>query len=498
MAERFVLETLFKASGNLVRQLTTNSRAMQGFARTSNRAMQLVRRGSIQAGKGIDRLGNRYTSLVTGVGAAKAGQFLFKLEDQMDSLGRQSDRSTEKMDMLKRKIFEVAQAPDIRLDPAALIEGVDKIVNKTGDLDFATDNLRTLALAIKASTSRGQDIGALVTEFLKLDINEEVGILRALDTLTLQGKAGAFTLQNLATQGERAVSAFAGLGFKGPDAVRELGALLQVARIGTGGPEQAVTAFEAVLRSIRNNAEKLQATEGITIFEPGSLEKFRPIREILLDIFTKAQGRPTLLGKVFDSEALRGVNTLIVDFNRNGTLKTLDDFFKIQGDGATLMRDSARAAKTASSAYESVATTIKSLADETLTGPMREVADFVNSQSEASKITAVKTGAVVGGGLITAAALQKLPFRTAPGLLAAGGLLSSGAGRVEGGDNRSLFQRITGRFSGGGAASTTNAPEAKLVIEIKDGQRDRVVVKNLQSKGFGSIDITNGPNVVVP
>ncbi len=393
--------------GNLQRRAAKYTQALGSFSQRGQRYLAGLRRSAKALGGGLDRLGNRYTALITGAAGIGTVKFLVGLEQRFVRLGIQAKKSGEEINALKRRIFEVSQAPDVRIDPGQLTSAIETIVEKTGDFDFATDNMRNLALAIQAAGARGQDIGALVSEFKKLGIEGERGVLMALDTLVSQGKAGAFTLQHLAAQGERAVSAFGAMGYQGQEAVQAMGALLQVSRMGTGSAEQAATAYENLLKTIVSKGKELHKVDGITIFDEEQLAKgveaFRPMPEILKDILTMAEGRATVLEKVFGSEASRSISALATEFKRTGGFEQLDKFMQIQGDGARLMEDSARAAKTSGAALQSLYTAWQKFADANLTKPIQNLADVLNSLDPEQMDKIFKTlgyGAAALGGAI--------------------------------------------------------------------------------------------------
>jgi hypothetical protein len=73
------------------------------------------------------------------------------LSAKMERLGTQANVSSEKMAELKKTIFETANAPDIKVDPQAIIGAIDQIIERTGDMKFVEGNIRTIGLAIQAT-----------------------------------------------------------------------------------------------------------------------------------------------------------------------------------------------------------------------------------------------------------------------------------------------------------------------------------------------------------
>ncbi|SDH88547.1 phage tail tape measure protein, partial [Roseospirillum parvum] len=296
--------------GDLVRQSAAIGRQWSGLSRGVVNQAGVMRRAVGGLGRGLDALGNRWSALAAGAAGAGTVTGVVRLDARLTRLGTQAQITGQQVDALRDQIFEVAQMSDVRVDPSQLLDAVEAIVEKTGDVSFATSNLRGLGLAIQASGARGRDIGALVSEFKKLGLTLSDQVIANLDTLVRQGKEGAFTVENLATMGERAVSAFSALGYSGDEAVQGMGALLQVARMGTGSAEQATTAFEGMLRTIVAKGKDLQRA-GISVFDPEKLkqgvEEFRPMPEIVADIIRKAEGRASVLQPLFGDEGYRAI-----------------------------------------------------------------------------------------------------------------------------------------------------------------------------------------------
>ncbi|TAN73186.1 MAG: hypothetical protein EPN20_03350, partial [Magnetospirillum sp.] len=280
--------------GNAAQKVDELEKGFGQLATRGEKHMSALGRSMSLAGQGIDRLGNRYTAILSGAAGAGAVHQVAGLDERFTRLGVNADQSRDAMDRLKKSIFEVARQKNISVDSSQIMAAVEQIVEKTGDLKYAEDNLTTLGYVISATGANGEHVGALVSEFKKLGIEGREGVLMAMDTLVTQGKAGAFTLQNLSSQGEKAVSSFASMGYRGQGAVQAMGALLQVARMGTGSAEQATTAYENLLSTISKKSKEIEA-KGVKIFDPEAakqgLEVFRPMPDILKDIITATKGK---------------------------------------------------------------------------------------------------------------------------------------------------------------------------------------------------------------
>lgn len=443
--------------GNLERQSRRYEGAMRTMANNGQRHMTRLQRVTGGVGRQLDRVGNRWMALATGAAGFGTVRNLVNLEERFTRLGIQSQKSAEEMEELRRQIFETAREPDIRVDPSQITGAIEAIVEKTGDLEFARENIRNIAMAISATGAEGGNIGEILAEFQKMDIRGMDAVLQSIDTLNEQGKAGAFTLQNLASLGPRVVTAYTALGRQGPEAIREMGAALQVIRQGTGSSEQAATAFEALLRTFQDaeKAKELARKSGVQIFDPEELargrEILRPINELIVEIVEASEGRTSRLSEIFDAEAMRAFNAALGEYNRTGTVESMDRFFQVQGDGTTTMGDSARAADTAAGSIRNLSSAWQDFADTNLSEYIQDAADALNSLDQETVDRWLKIAGITAGGVAGLYALRSL------GRLGAD--LGRGAGALR---NRST----SGGISGGLGAASSMAPVPVFVTNL--------------------------------
>ncbi len=430
---------LVDLAGNLQRKAGQYNNSLDRMGKSGSRSINMISRSLSKMSTGLDRLGNRYTALLTGAAGVGSVKMVMGLEDRFTRLGIQANKSAGEINALKKEIYDAAMAPDVKLDPGKITSAIEEIVEKTGDLEFAEKNIRNIGLAISATGANGQSIGGIMAEFQKMGIIDPKQILEAMDILNVQGKEGAFTLQNLAALGPRVVTSYTSMGRGGVQAIREMGAALQVIRQGTGSSEMAATAFEALMRTL-GDAQKVGMLKkgGVKIFDAEALkdgkEILRPINEIMVDIIKKTGGKKTIMSKIFDAEAIRAFNSAASEFQRTGSLDSIDKFMSVQGDGTTTVQDSARAASTASAAMQNLYTAWKKFADNKLTEPIQKFADILNNldPDKLERILKIGTGAAIGmGGLIVGNKVLRAGrgmfnfFRGRKGLGSSGGGLGS-------------------------------------------------------------------------
>ena len=353
---------------------------------------------------------------IAGGGFAAGGvlRHIIATEERLERLGIQSGRSTKDMQQLYEEIKRVASLPEIRLDPRQILAAVEAIVEKTGDLDFAHDNLELIAQAIQGAGSTGDALGRLAAELGKLGVTDTADVAEALNLITAQGKSGAFTLGNMAAQGERLFSAFARLDYRGAGAVRQLGAISQMARQSTGSSEQAATAVEALLRTL-SDAQKIdQIWSDLGVNVRDATGAFRPLDRVLKEIVAATGGDVAQLSEIFDAEAIRAMSGLATPKGR----ADYERFLSIEAPADMLAQDAARIAATSGAKVQETKTDVEGWLQDNLTGHVGEVV---------TALTAFKDELLLGAGILAGS------WYAFKGLRAAGRLFWRLAGRGAGG-----------------------------------------------------------------
>ena len=470
-----------------------------GIIGGANRNLGKLGRTGRAVGNMLDGIGNRYTAIFSGAVGYGTLASIVGWELRFVRMGIAAGKSAEEINQLKHHLFDVARAGDIRIDPGELTGAIEEILEKTGDLKFAEANIRNIGLAIQATGAAGKDIGGIMSEFQKMGITDKGQVLEAIDILTVQGKEGAFTLQNLAQLGSRVVTAYTAMGRTGVPAIREMGAALQMIRQGTGSSEMAATAFEALLRTLGDGAKvkKLQKL-GIQVFDPEELKKgkevLRPINELMADIVKRTGGKKTILSEIFDAEAIRAFNSAATEFKRTGAIESLEKFYKVQADGSTVTKDSARAAKTFSASWQSLKTSWERFADINLAGPVEKLASALDKlkPETVDKILKGATGAAlaIGGLVIAYKAVQGVQaVRGMFGGKGAGGvggpLASGGKGPIP------VFVVNNGGMPGGGAPGVPGTGKAGFaanrLLHVAAAGTAGYAVGTLINEGIGGV-----------
>lgn len=422
--------------GDAAEKTAAIGKAFERMGARSQRALGIAQRASAAAGAGIDRLANRWTGLVAGAAGIGAAKMVGQLDTRLTRLGIQANKASGEIDALKGEIFAAAQMPDIRVDPNELIAAVEKIVEKTGDLELARSNIRNIGIAMQATGSDGVSMGATVADLMeKFRVKTPEDMIRVLDLLTNQGKAGAFTLADMSRNMERLSSAYAVTGRTGEGAVREMGALVQMIRKGTGSSEQATTAMEAYLRTLKDaDKVKLLKARGIRVVDPDDPTRLRSAVEIMKDIVEKFGGnqkKMQSLSTIFDAEAMRAFSAAIIEFQQTGRFDGLEAFYKAASDGKTILADARRGATSFGGAMTYLRSVWTTFADDKLVDPIRAFADAIDGidPKNIERVLNAATGTAIAlGGII---AIRKI-FTIGGGIVGGARNILTGPGTAAG------------------------------------------------------------------
>ncbi len=411
MSDKLKYALILDLKGNFARMTASAQKAMNRFAQTGEAGLKRMAKAMPAVGGALDKLGNRYTALISGGTMYAAVKSAAAMETRLARLGITADKSNEEMRKLNEEIYKIAQNRSINVSADSIISGMEQIVAKTGDFDAAVENIKNLGIVISATGTSGEDAGAMIANLIeKFDLKTSDEILKAFDMLAIQGSKGAFELKDLATQGNRVMSAYAGIGRTGKAATAEIGALMQMIMKGKGSPEQAATALEAYMRALNNVQTRTRLkNSGINLFEANDPKKMRSAVEIMKDVIAKANGDISKIGRVFtDSEAMTAFSQAALEYKNTQSFASFDDFLNVEADGQYLTQASERMAATFESAVVSLKMAVERFSNAALAEPIKDLADALNQIDPEKLQSVLKTAAIGIGAVGTMVAGKKL------------------------------------------------------------------------------------------
>lgn len=404
MANRLTTEILINLAGNLTAKARQYGANMSEFARTNQRAMSVVKATTAAAGRGLDALGNRYTTMIAGFAGGAMLKDFAATDRRITRMGLAAEKTRKEM----AGMFSGMQdsAIKFRVDDSEVVSAIEKVGTVTGDINFGYKIRDVISPTIAASGADGESIGALFAQFQKFGVNNEKDSLKAADTLNQLGKEGAFELKDIAERGVKAFSMYAAAGATGVKAIKDVGVALETAVDATGDTTTGSTAVENLIRDLQlPKVVKELRRNGINVF--GKDGKIQSLPLLMQQIAQKSgnKGAETqnarLLGAGFNQDSI----LLLSSVTSGKGAENLKRYNGVVADGQGILKDAAYAAQDFTSAMSALSTTGKKFANGNLARPVQELADAINSVDQKTVQNWLETGkkiAIAVGGVIAA------------------------------------------------------------------------------------------------
>lgn len=284
-----------------------------------NRQQERTRR--IQAGLGqMQRTGVKTAAV--GAGAAYVGQAALRRGASVLGPGVGFEAVLRDMAITGdlSRTEESALGQQIRIDAEKFGQFTDQIssglsvlvangITQAKDLQYYS---AILAKSSVATNSEMSDLGNLIIS-LRKNLNVAVtDIAPSLDSLAYAGKEGSFEIKDMAKWLPQLSPMMAALGSTGRDAVAELGAALQIARLGAGTSDEAAN-------NLKNFLSKITAPDTIKHFDDAGIDLKARLTELAAKGISPLQGSLQLI-----SEYMKTKGT--------GALKQFDAAMKLSND----------------------------------------------------------------------------------------------------------------------------------------------------------------------
>ncbi|MCW8334266.1 phage tail tape measure protein [Vibrio paucivorans] len=398
MAQKLETDIVLNLAGNLAAKARQYGNSMGEFAKKNQKAMTLVKTSTAAAGRGIDALGNRYVGLVATFVTGATVRNVAAFDAQMVRIGTNAKLSSDQVDVLTQSIEDFSTQADIRIDTTTLATGVDTLLGKTGDLEFVMDNLENMGVFMQAFGADAESTGALFAQFREKGIRDSEAVMKTIDELYGQFAIGSVSVKDLAGISEQL---FATYQAKGPEAITQMSALVQLFAKAKGNANESLTSIQAVFATFSDKKKvEFLDKQGIAVFKEGTKELREPV-ELLLEVLDAAKNDPLKLGDVFDQTSLQGLSSIYSQENKDLLLQMTSGTGEL---GAT-QEAAAKNASTLNSAMTSLNNSFNKFANQRLAEPIQELADAINSVDDETIQNWLKWGETalwVVGGLVAA------------------------------------------------------------------------------------------------
>lgn len=359
MANVARVEATITAQNKLRPGLAAASRDLERFRHTQTRASAAI--GSAMARMAATAAaGFGGFSAINGV--KEATKRFAEVDRAMARTGITGDATVDQTRRGTEELRNLARDTATLFDPAQ--KGLDAITASGREFTDAMKMMPAVMRTAQASGSGVEEIANSSTALLDhMKISIE-GLAEAQDTLAMGGKLGKFELKDMARYLPSMLPAYKAIGKTGQEGLRNLVAMLQVIRGGTGTAEEAAASAQNIFSKMESD-ETVKNFKEMGVDLPKAMAKARKEGKDLTDVFIELsnkalKGDLSKVPQLFkDMEVQRGMRPLLAGMQKmlemreqlKGSKGTIDkDFLRISADTqATLDRFSEAADRAKSS-----------------------------------------------------------------------------------------------------------------------------------------------------
>lgn len=398
----------------------------------------------------VNKIDGVFSGMKTKLGAigvslslGAASNEIIDLDARLTRMGMTADASAEQVNRLKQKIFEAAQDPNIKIDPSKIVDALDVVMTKTGNLEYVEANIKNIAVALQASGAAGEEMGDVFSEFQKKGF-AAAEISKLMDDLVKQGDQGEYTFQKFAKTGKAVLSSYSTIGNTVED-VKKLNAVMQVLTAGTPSEDVAATALNSIISEL-SDPKKQEQLGIIGVRVRDTAGNFRDLADIMQDILAVAEkeGNIDFLVDVFGVTSMSAVRA----FRQYGeNYKKLTE--ELGDSTGALEKKSAVMSRTMKANLQNLQTTFLKFADTNLAKPLERLNDLLSYLAEKpERLEKVFNTIKYGLGAIVAV----------KGLAKISGFIGSISGGIRTLTGGSMQAALGGALPGNGAGAASGLP----------------------------------------
>ncbi len=381
--------------------------------------------------RGVGAIGRlAYSALSTGAGmiggAARESLETQNIANRVSINARMSGQAGADPTQLRKEFERTAMATPGQ-SAADIGRATQAYVDLTGDLTTARSSMQTFATVASATGAAVEDVATAAASLgSKFDVKKVEDMQKVFATLVFQGKGGAMTMKDLASQFQKLASAANAFDIgKGPEAVAKLGGLVQIARTGTRSPQQAGTAVENIFTGLTGHQKQLKAA-GVDLYDKKGGK--RDINEVLAETIAKVGGsdmgaKSAGLLKIFGKQGSRAVNPLMAtaieashgmsgqqaqQAATSAVLAALNQAAQASSNYAEVEQDAAQAQRSVSVQLVAAWETLKAVAGDRLAPALAELVGRLASDGKALDLFIAAVGLAADGLTALTELLQKL------------------------------------------------------------------------------------------
>ena len=339
---------------------------------------RIKKRSSARLGK-LGKFGGAIAGLGGAIGLVAAVKEIAQFDLALTRMAGTQDLTAKKEMEVRDAIMASSVATGVGRDK--ILETVTAIVDKSGDVDLATNNMLMLgkAIAVVGEDSAGS-IGDLLAALSVAGKGGTLSPTAMFESIIALGDKANITLEDTARGAKKLVGGFATTGGTTQQDFAEYMALYQ--SIGSmKNPEEANTAVNKFYTDIQKNSKGLRA-KGIEIYSDKARTKLKSTKDILKMMMDKSGGSLEKLQEMLPvTEAIQVVfEALKKDMmDNNGEMRRFNTYTRQAGEGAgNIEKKFQRLSGTSQVAFNKLNTTLTMLLDKTLKSSIDDIANALN------------------------------------------------------------------------------------------------------------------------
>lgn len=304
-------EAVITAQNRLRPGLAASTRDLERFRSQQTKAMSAFGSASARA---LGVIGGALAGFSATRALSDATKRFAEVDRAMTRTGITGDATVQQTRRGAEELRNLARETATLFDPAQ--KGLDAITASGRDFADAMKMMPSVLKTAQASGAGVDDIANSSTALLDHMKISIAGLAEAQDTLAMGGKLGKFELKDMARYLPSMLPAVKALGVSGQDGLRQLVAMLQVIRAGSGSAEEAASSASNIFQKMESEeTAKKFAKMGVNLRK--EMAKARKDGKNLLDVFVdlseKAlKGDLSKIPQLFsDTEFSRGMRALL-------------------------------------------------------------------------------------------------------------------------------------------------------------------------------------------
>lgn len=305
-------------------KLRLQQQRMQRVGEAAERARRMHSGGMVAAAHGAGLAYGGIRALQAGAGMMQPG---LEMEARMRDIGITGGLNRSQESALSAQVR--SDAMTFGQTTEMISEGLGTLV--ANGITAQQDLARYSGLLAQSSVASGAEVGDLSNLIVSLQRNlglTSAQVSGALDSMAFAGKEGSFELRDMAKWMPVLAPMMASLGVTGREAVDQLGAALQVARLGAGSSDEAAN-------NLSNFLGKVTAPDTLNSFKAAGIDLKRRLLELQAQGINPLQGSLQIITEYMGRKgpnamrALRSAMAIKDDEQRKAALEQLSSAYAL-------------------------------------------------------------------------------------------------------------------------------------------------------------------------